>query len=118
MTRRLVAAVGVEATDEERRMRARATAPRPSTSPSGRRTLRASYDAVATTPTLAHAADDHRLAAQRGLVALLDRSEERIEVEVQDGRDVTHRFIMSDATVHRSPIHARGAPRRQPTLGT
>ena len=31
------------------------------------------------------AADDHRLAPQRGVVALLDRREERVEVGVEDG---------------------------------
>ena len=52
--------------------------------------FRASYDAVETTPAAADAADDDGLAAQRRLVALLDRREERVEVEVQHGRDLTH----------------------------
>ena len=39
---------------------------------------------------VAEPADDHRLAAQRRVVELLDRREERVEVDVQDRRVVAH----------------------------
>ena len=45
--------------------------------------------------TLARPADDHGLAAQRGLVALLDRREERVEVEVQHGGLGAHQTILT-----------------------
>ena len=50
--------------------------------------LRASYEAVLTTPRSfgPAAADDDRLAAQLRVVALLDGREERVQVDVQDGR--------------------------------
>ena len=41
-------------------------------------------------PAAADAADHDRLAAQRGLVALLDRREEGVEVQVEDRRVVAH----------------------------
>ena len=46
--------------------------------------LRASYEHAATTPRRDRAADEHGLAAQLGIVPLLDRREERVEVDVQD----------------------------------
>ena len=45
---------------------------------------RTSYEAASTTPRRRVAADDDRLAAQLGLVALLDRRVERVHVEVDD----------------------------------
>ena len=82
-------AVGVEAAAQERRVRA----PRPRLA--GRH---GRPDAVLACfvrrrrdhPAPADAADHDRLAAQRGLVALLDGGEERVEVEVQHRRDRTH----------------------------
>ncbi len=62
---------------------------------------RASYEAALTDTTIVRpaAADDDRLAAQLGPVALLDRGEERVEVDVQDGRrgGATHGAIIAPA---------------------
>ena len=82
-------AVGVEAAGEERGVRA----PRPRLAGRHRRAhavpprlvRRRGHHAAA-----ADAADDDRLAAQRRLVALLDRGEERVEVEVEHRRVGAH----------------------------
>ena len=78
-------AVGVEAATEERRVRAaRPRLPGRHRRPDAvlaRLVGRRRHHAPAADP-----ADHHRLAAQRGLVALLDRGEEGVEVEVQHGR--------------------------------
>jgi hypothetical protein len=39
---------------------------------------------LATTPRARRSADQHRLAAQAGIVALLDGGEERVEIDVED----------------------------------
>ena len=62
----------------------------------------------------ADAADDHGLAAQGGLVALLDGGEEGVEVEVQDRSGAPHgsspavprhvRHCRSPQSVHRQPL--------------
>ena len=101
-------AVGVEAAVEERRVRA----PGPRL-PGGHRgphpedpglVGRGRHHAAAADP-----ADHDRLAAQRGLVPLLDRGEERVEVEVQDGGVRPHRPALM-------PTPWPGNYRRRPTF--
>ena len=95
-------AVGVEAAAQERRVRA----PRPRLAGRHGRAdavlpgfVRRRGDHAAP----ADAAHDDRLAAQGRLVALLDRGEERVEVEVEDRGDVPQRLA--------SPVTARPTPR-------
>ncbi len=117
-------AVGVEPAGEERRVRA----PRPGLAGRHRRAdavlpglvRRGRHHAAA-----ADAADDDRLAAQRRLVALLDRGEERVQVEVEHrrvrsrmARNVPrrHRRARPATTVHRPGRRGRSpqaAPRRR-----
>ena len=89
ITTRAGVAVGVEPAGEERRVRAA----RP-----GLAGRHGRADAVLARlvrrrghhPAAADAADHDRLAAQRGLVALLDRREERVQVQVEDRGVVAH----------------------------
>ena len=68
------------------------------------------HDAAASDAT-----DDDRLAAQRGLVALLDRGEEGVEVEVEHRRYVSHGSSMApQPTGHHPPRRATWRP--QPRL--
>ena len=50
------------------------------------------HDAALVRPAPAH---DHRLAAQLGAIALLDRREERVEVDVEDGPGLHRRHIIA-----------------------
>ena len=68
--------------------------------------LRASYEAVLTTPRSfgPAAADDDGLATQLGVVALLDGGEERVQIDVQDGHATgRHALIMHPTAVTGSP---------------
>ncbi len=97
--------VGPESTAEKRTVRT----PRPGL---GRRHRRPDAELSCLVRSRGHhatrpdSADDDRLAAQRRLVALLDRCEERVEVEMQDRSGVTHRSMIAE-----SCPQARSEPR-------
>ena len=97
--------VGVEPAAEERRVRAAgpglARRHRRAHAVPARLVRRGGHHAAA-----ADAADDDGLAAQGRLVALLDRGEERVEVQVQHGRVGTH-------GAQRTPHRRRPARRAQ-----
>ena len=58
-------------------------------------------------------ADDHRLAAQRRLVPLLDGGEERVQIQVQDRRLRSHRPILPGAATRERDLWSDSLPRER-----